>query len=169
MTLKSVTVRLDPVTADNTTTVLSAWSGQSLTLTVFSADSAAATTLGSSLFSAAAALPSLTAGDYVTFNFSSGVTLTSGSFYGFSVTPTSTVGSDSLFISWSLANPYASGRSIFLGGASYAETGSDATNDVVFYLSTSAIPEPSTYAAIIGAVALGVVVACRTRRWQPAA
>lgn len=33
----------------------------------------------------------------------------------------------------------------------------------------AAIPEPSTYAAIIGAVALGVVVACRNRRRQPAA
>jgi len=94
---------------------------------------------------------------------------TVGNLTTYTFTGATLVGGASYYAVFDKGGNFAVGGNTFAGGgllfgndfASHYDSSSDATG---FAVSTSAVPEPSTYAAIFGAMALGAVAVIRRRR-----
>ncbi|RRJ94885.1 PEP-CTERM sorting domain-containing protein [Opitutaceae bacterium TAV4] len=108
------------------------------------------------------------AGHYLYIAFTTPLSLTNGTAYGFNLRPGEIVNANAVSIDLT-AVPYADGAggqggtvSILANGTAYTKSGSN--YDFAFFTTTAAVPEPATTVASLGTAAISLGILLRRRR-----
>ncbi len=114
----------------------------------------------------------VTAGDpatTLTWSLASPVTLVPGNVYAFVFDGTGTVNAEHVIAQYSRTNPYGGGLGYYQDGnannflSGSGIFGEDYNDQVDFAVALVAVPEPSTYASVLGLVVLTLVIARRRK------